>query len=172
MELDRKLHRFQKTTHVGCIYMEEWVLGKQCLWICLLNRNLHLLRFNSLPKLLVFQFFQITRSHFHDFMLGIHAMLKEQSNKQDPLAFVADMISAEARVLALDELFVTDVADAMIINRFVVILLSILMHSTDFSRLCGIMEWFSLPPPIENPTISISEVSNVISFYHSSTILR
>ena len=59
----------------------------------------------------------MARAHFHDFMLGIHKKLREQSQKQDPLGFVADSISADARVLALDELFVTDVADAMIINR-------------------------------------------------------
>lgn len=50
-------------------------------------------------------------------MLGIHKRLKEQAAKRDPLAFVAESISADAHVLALDELFVTDVADAMIINR-------------------------------------------------------
>jgi len=60
---------------------------------------------------------KVTRAHFHDFMLNIHKKLREQSQRQDPLGFVADSISADARVLALDELFVTDVADAMIINR-------------------------------------------------------
>ena len=50
-------------------------------------------------------------------MLGIHAKLKEQSHKQDPLQYVADSLSAKVRVLALDELFVEDVADAMIIKR-------------------------------------------------------
>jgi len=60
---------------------------------------------------------KVMRSHFHDFMLGIHKKLREQSQRQDPLGFVADSISTDASVLALDELFVTDVADAMIINR-------------------------------------------------------
>ena len=50
-------------------------------------------------------------------MLDIHAKLKEHSHKPDPLAYVADSISKGVRVLALDEFFVTDVADAMIINR-------------------------------------------------------
>jgi predicted ATPase len=36
---------------------------------------------------------------------------------QDPLAAVADGIAAETSVLALDEFFVTDVADAAILSR-------------------------------------------------------
>lgn len=36
---------------------------------------------------------------------------------QDPLVEVADDISKGCRVLALDEFFVTDVADAMVLHR-------------------------------------------------------
>ena len=36
---------------------------------------------------------------------------------QDPLLKVADGISANTKILCLDELFVNDVADAMILNR-------------------------------------------------------
>eukprot|EP00210_Caulerpa_lentillifera_P002996 g2860.t1 len=60
---------------------------------------------------------QVKRLHFHDFMLDVHKRLKDQSHKQDPLEYVASTIASCAHVLALDELFVTDVADAMIINR-------------------------------------------------------
>uniref|UniRef100_A0A0E0EJN9 AAA+ ATPase domain-containing protein n=1 Tax=Oryza meridionalis TaxID=40149 RepID=A0A0E0EJN9_9ORYZ len=47
------------------------------------------------------------RIHFHDFMLNVHSRLQ----------VVAAEISDEAIILCLDEFMVTDVADAMILNR-------------------------------------------------------
>ncbi|MEW5300286.1 MAG: hypothetical protein WDW36_003227 [Sanguina aurantia] len=61
--------------------------------------------------------FKVTRTHFHDFMLSVHSKLRTYSKHPDPLLKVADSIAAETHVLALDELFVTDVADAAIVNR-------------------------------------------------------
>ncbi|KAG2425787.1 hypothetical protein HXX76_013412 [Chlamydomonas incerta] len=61
--------------------------------------------------------FRVLRTHFHDFMLEVHGALRKHSREADPLLAVADGIAARCRVLALDELFVTDVADAMILNR-------------------------------------------------------
>ncbi|GLC33066.1 hypothetical protein PLESTB_000374200 [Pleodorina starrii] len=61
--------------------------------------------------------FRVLRTHFHDFMLEVHSALRRHAREADPLLTVADGIAARARVLALDELFVTDVADAMILNR-------------------------------------------------------
>ncbi|KAG2493777.1 hypothetical protein HYH03_007997 [Edaphochlamys debaryana] len=74
--------------------------------------------------------FKVLRTHFHDFMLEVHAALRRYARAPDPLSAVADAIvdgtagagsahhhPAGVRVLALDELFVTDVADAMILNR-------------------------------------------------------
>ncbi|EFJ47611.1 hypothetical protein VOLCADRAFT_61252, partial [Volvox carteri f. nagariensis] len=63
--------------------------------------------------------FKVLRTHFHDFMLEVHAALRRHSREADPLLTVADGIATRTRVLALDELFVTDVADAMILNRHV-----------------------------------------------------
>lgn len=60
---------------------------------------------------------QVHRTHFHAFMLDIHSRLKDHSNTQDPLLEVANDISKGCRVLALDEFFVTDVADAMVLHR-------------------------------------------------------
>lgn len=68
----------------------------------------------SSPRLPVLQ---LRRLHFHDFMLEIHSMLRQYSNQQDPLARVGEASAAKMRVLCLDELFVTDVADATILNR-------------------------------------------------------
>ncbi|GBG00285.1 hypothetical protein Rsub_12964 [Raphidocelis subcapitata] len=61
--------------------------------------------------------FQVQRTHFHDFMLDVHSRLRHAAGEADPLRRVADGIGAGTKVLALDELFVTDVADAMILHR-------------------------------------------------------
>ena len=57
------------------------------------------------------------RVHFHDFMLDVHRRTHRAGSVADPLACVADELSSEAALLCLDELMVTDVADAMIIGR-------------------------------------------------------
>ncbi len=56
------------------------------------------------------------REHFHRFMRGVHGQLHELRNVEDPLPRVATAITADARVLCLDELFVSDIADAMILS--------------------------------------------------------
>ncbi|KAK9829131.1 hypothetical protein WJX72_004055 [[Myrmecia] bisecta] len=61
--------------------------------------------------------FKVLRSHFHDFMLEVHAQLRVYSSHQDPLAQVACNIVRSTKVLCLDEFFVTDVADAAMLNR-------------------------------------------------------
>jgi cell division protein ZapE len=49
-------------------------------------------------------------------MADVHAHLKELRDREDPLELVADRIAAQARVICFDELFVTDIADAMILG--------------------------------------------------------
>lgn len=61
--------------------------------------------------------FKVTRTHFHDFMLDIHSRLRTHQSTPDPLSVVADEVASSTRVLCLDEFFVTDVADAMILHR-------------------------------------------------------
>ncbi|XP_021275609.1 lactation elevated protein 1 [Herrania umbratica] len=58
-----------------------------------------------------------TRIHFHDFMLNVHSRLQRHKGVADPLEVVAGEISDEAILLCLDEFMVTDVADALILNR-------------------------------------------------------
>ncbi|HWV15610.1 MAG TPA: cell division protein ZapE [Cellvibrio sp.] len=56
------------------------------------------------------------RMHFHRFMRRIHAELKQLDGQKNPLQKVADIISAEARVICFDEFFVSDITDAMILG--------------------------------------------------------
>jgi cell division protein ZapE len=57
------------------------------------------------------------RIHFHRFMGEVHARLRELGQRPDPLLDVAAAYAADLRVLCLDEFFVSDIGDAMIIGR-------------------------------------------------------
>ncbi|CAI9089663.1 OLC1v1024280C1 [Oldenlandia corymbosa var. corymbosa] len=57
------------------------------------------------------------RIHFHDFMLNVHSRLQKHKGVSDPLEVVAGEIADESILLCLDEFMVTDVADALILNR-------------------------------------------------------
>ncbi|KAI8565777.1 hypothetical protein RHMOL_Rhmol03G0288000 [Rhododendron molle] len=57
------------------------------------------------------------RIHFHDFMLDVHSRLQKHRGVADPLEVVAGEISDESILLCVDEFMVTDVADALILNR-------------------------------------------------------
>ncbi|MDR3389978.1 MAG: cell division protein ZapE [Rudaea sp.] len=65
--------------------------------------------FQALP------FEQKLRLHFHRFMGRVHAGLNRAEGRPDPLEYVATQFAAQARVLCLDEFFVTDIGDAMIL---------------------------------------------------------
>jgi cell division protein ZapE len=67
--------------------------------------------FESLP------FAERRRQHFHRFMHDVHAQLAELKHERDPLEHVAETIARDTRVLCLDELQVTDIADAMILGN-------------------------------------------------------
>ena len=55
------------------------------------------------------------RTHFYRFMQEAHADLKRLKGMQSPLDGVADRIAKKSRVICFDELFVSDIADAMIL---------------------------------------------------------
>lgn len=59
------------------------------------------------------------RVHFHEFMLEVHEAIHahRQSRGDDPIPAVAQKIAAGAKLLAFDEMQVTNVADAMILSR-------------------------------------------------------
>ncbi|MBN6152374.1 AFG1 family ATPase [Xanthomonas sp. AmX2] len=57
------------------------------------------------------------RTHFHRFMRGVHERLREHAGQSDPLARIAQEWRNQLRVLVLDEFFVTDIGDAMLLAR-------------------------------------------------------
>ena len=57
----------------------------------------------------------LRREHFHRFMKEVHARLHELRDLPAPLIEVAAAMRGDARVLCLDELYVSDIADAMIL---------------------------------------------------------
>ncbi|NOX76275.1 MAG: cell division protein ZapE [Gammaproteobacteria bacterium] len=64
------------------------------------------------------------RLHFHHFMQDIHEQLDRLRGHRDPLSQVAEHFSRSARVLCLDEFYVEDISDAMILYRLLDALLS------------------------------------------------
>ena len=55
------------------------------------------------------------RTHFYRFMRQVHAGMRKIKKRTDPLDAVAEQLAARVRVLCLDEFFVSDIADAMIL---------------------------------------------------------
>ncbi len=66
--------------------------------------------FESLP------FGERRRLHFHRFMHEVHAQLTQLKHQESPLEGVATRIAADTRILCFDELYVADIADAMILG--------------------------------------------------------
>ena len=56
------------------------------------------------------------RLHFYRFMRQVHALLRDERGR-DPLETVAVRLARRARVLCIDEFFVSDITDAMILHH-------------------------------------------------------
>lgn len=67
--------------------------------------------FDALP------FEEKRRTHFHRFMREVHAQLRVHAGQSDPLAAIAREWGRKLRVLVLDEFFVNDIGDAMLLGR-------------------------------------------------------
>ncbi|HUJ85655.1 MAG TPA: cell division protein ZapE [Burkholderiales bacterium] len=58
------------------------------------------------------------RVHFHHFMREIHRELDELRGTEDPVAAVAERTARRNRLICFDEFHVGDIADAMLLGRF------------------------------------------------------
>jgi cell division protein ZapE len=58
-----------------------------------------------------------TRLHFHEFMRGVHRELEQLKGTSDPLDAVAMRVARRYRLICFDEFHVSDIADAMILER-------------------------------------------------------
>lgn len=57
------------------------------------------------------------RQHFHHFMAWVHQRLFQLNGTADPLLALAGELARQIRVLCFDELFVSDIGDAIILGR-------------------------------------------------------
>jgi cell division protein ZapE len=58
-----------------------------------------------------------TRLHFHEFMRAVHRELETLKGRADPLDEVAKRVADRHRLICFDEFHVSDIADAMILER-------------------------------------------------------
>jgi cell division protein ZapE len=58
------------------------------------------------------------RVHFHHFMREIHRELESLKGTEDPIAAAAQRTARRCRLVCFDEFHVADIADAMILGRF------------------------------------------------------
>lgn len=69
----------------------------------------------------------VRRHHFHEFMQSVHIWLKDwrerKPQQQDPLHYYATSLANSTRLICLDELFIDDIADAMLVGRLFTALL-------------------------------------------------
>jgi cell division protein ZapE len=56
------------------------------------------------------------RTHFYQFMRAVHAQLHQIKNQEDPVQIVASRLAQRVRVFCLDEFFVSDIGDAMLLG--------------------------------------------------------
>ena len=78
------------------------------------------------------------RLHFYRFMQEIHALLKRERNRRNPLEAVANRLTQQTKVLCLDEFFVSDITDAMILHHLLRAL---------FDKKLVLVTTSNIPPP-------------------------
>jgi len=59
----------------------------------------------------------VTRQHYQHFMAAVHRELHAITGQAEPLSIVGRRLAAQYRVICLDELYITDLGDAMIVYR-------------------------------------------------------
>ncbi|EPJ51816.1 MAG: hypothetical protein OFPI_16300 [Osedax symbiont Rs2] len=62
------------------------------------------------------------RLHYYRFMQYLHSQLRAYQGNKDPLVLVAKELLSKHKILCLDEFFVSDIADAMLLGRLLKVL--------------------------------------------------
>ena len=120
---------------------------------------------------------QKLRVHFHEFMLGIHKRmhnLRQAGYREDPIPHIADELLKKSWLLCFDEFQVTDVADALILQRLFSALLKrgVVMVATS-NRPPSDLYKNGLQRELFMPFIElIGERCNVVSLEDSTTDYR
>ncbi|MDC3221538.1 cell division protein ZapE [Gammaproteobacteria bacterium] len=60
----------------------------------------------------------VLRTHFHRFMQSIHQDMHSLRKQKAPIVKIVNQLAKQYRIICLDELFVTDIGDAMILGYF------------------------------------------------------
>jgi cell division protein ZapE len=103
----RRSNRLKKLIHRPAVPRGVWLWGG-------VGRGKSLLMdvfFETVPLV------RKTRLHFHEFMRGVHRELRDLKAMPDPLDEVARRIARRHRLICFDEFHVSDIADAMILER-------------------------------------------------------
>ena len=85
------------------------------------------------------------RLHFHRFMQMVHQGLRDSAGHKNPLQEVAASFAKRARVLCLDEFYVEDIGDAMILATLLETLfeLGVMLVATSNSLGGLVQEWLA-----------------------------
>ena len=76
------------------------------------------------------------RLHYYQFMQEVHDSLKKLTKQKNPLRIIAEDLAGRVRVLFLDEFFVSDITDAMILYRLLAALFEcqiVLLTTSNFA---------------------------------------
>ena len=61
----------------------------------------------------------ILRTHFHQFMADFHTQLQQQQGQKNPIPIIVNKLYSQYKVIFIDEFFVTDIADAMVLANLI-----------------------------------------------------
>ena len=63
------------------------------------------------------------RIHYHELIQEVHGQLKLLRSKKDPIYLIGNLLAKKVKLLFIDELYIHDIADAMILSRLFISLI-------------------------------------------------